>query len=245
MKKYIVVSTNNNPDYYFYAPYIEKAWNSLGWDLVVMATDDVNVLDLKLSNPNSLVFHLPNIEGVRTESIAQSGRLYASNYLPSDSLIMTSDMDMLPLSNYWIPFDEDVTVYGHDLTGRTQYPICYICMSSSKWMKYMNLSGNTYNDLKRDAEESGKPFSSQWEVWWDFDQDMITKRLSVIKDEIVFVDRGFRAGSHYAKGRVDRSDNMTIHEGELIDCHCDNINSQHPDKLSKFLNVYEKIYGKL
>jgi hypothetical protein len=90
MKKYIVVSTNNNPDYYFYAPYIEKAWNSLGWDLVVMATDDVNVLDLKLSNPNSLVFHLPNIEGVRTESIAQSGRLYASNYLPSDSLIMTS-----------------------------------------------------------------------------------------------------------------------------------------------------------
>ena len=29
----VVVSTTNNPDYYFYLPYVEKAWNNYGWNV--------------------------------------------------------------------------------------------------------------------------------------------------------------------------------------------------------------------
>ena len=47
MNRYVVVSTTNNPDYYFYAPYIERAWNKIGWNICVMITNDVNESDLK------------------------------------------------------------------------------------------------------------------------------------------------------------------------------------------------------
>ena len=106
VQKIVVVSTNNNPDYYFYAPYIEKAWNTLGWQVAVMITADVDPLDLKVNNKDTLIIRLPDMT-LRKETIAQGGRLYAANYLSKDALIMTSDMDMLPLSDYCKPGVDD------------------------------------------------------------------------------------------------------------------------------------------
>src|SRR5437016_1734000 len=106
MKKIVVVSSNNNPDYLFFAPYIEKAWNALGWQVAFMVTKDVDVkpgiVDI-MDSANNYILQLPEVEGLRQETIAQAGRLYAANYLPKDALIMTSDIDLLPLQNYWKP----------------------------------------------------------------------------------------------------------------------------------------------
>ncbi len=151
-KKYVVVSSNNNRDYLFYAPYIEKAWNNYGWDVCMIITHDVNPLDLNKANESTVIIQLPKIEGLRTESMAQAGRLYAANYLPADALIMTSDMDLLPLSDYWHPDINDITVYGHDLTWHSFYPMGYIAMSGANWFKYMGLTYETENDMLRDAE---------------------------------------------------------------------------------------------
>lgn len=248
MKKYVVVSTNNNPDYYFYLPYIERAWNSYGWDVCCMITDDVNIDNLRYSNPKTVIIRLPNIEGLRTESIAQAGRLYAANYFDENVLLMTSDIDLLPLSDYWKPKYIDCTVYGHDLTWHSFYPMGYIAMRGMEWKHKMGLS-ETKSDMLRDAKEfEHLAYAPDWEQWWNWDWTMITARLKPYAEHITFIDRGQIniAGATLAKGRVDRYNwEETQKQPDWIDAHCENNNVQHPDKLNKFLSVFEKVHGKL
>lgn len=247
LKKYVVVSTNNNPDYYLYAPFLEKAWNKYGWTLVVMVTQDVRKADLLLTNPETLVFDLPDIDGVRPESIAQAGRLYAANHLPDDSFIMTSDMDMLPLSDYWKPKQHETTIYGHDLTDYSFYPMGYIAQPSGMWKFYMNLTGNTKEDMTNDSNVySWMVKSPDWEKWWNWDWQMITDRMRPFADRHTFINRGRRLTGTFAYGRIDRGDSMQIPPNEtLIDAHCENFNTRHPDKLNKFISIFESVYGKL
>lgn len=246
-KRYVVVSTNNNPDYYFYLPYIEKAWNAYGWDVCCMVTHDVPHDQLKRSNENTIVVRLPEIPELRIETIAQASRLYAANYLPLDAMIMTSDMDLLPLSNYWNP-THPINVYGHDLTWRTYYPMGYIAMTGHTWKQVMNLNYDTAKEMLRDAHETKIAFSEKWEEYWNFDWDLITKRLKPFENSINFIDRGQIdiAGATLAKGRVDRYNwEITQQQPQWIDAHCENNNTQHPDKLSKFLKIFEQVHGKL
>lgn len=247
MKRYAVVSSNNNSDYLFFIPYIEHAWKQLGWDLCIMLTNDVDVNKLDVRHKSTVLIQLPKIDGLRSESIAQAGRLYAANYLPLSSLIMTSDMDLLPLSDYWNPSIEDVTVYGHDLTWHSFYPMGYTAMSGHKWKELMRLSYNTEVDMLRDAKEfEHLAYAPDWESWWNWDWTQLTARLRghVTK----FVDRGQVniAGATLAQGRVDRYNwAETMKQTEWIDAHCHNNNVLHPDKMADFLNVYESKYGKL
>lgn len=238
MNRYVVVSTNNNPDYIFYAPYIERAWNKLGWNLCVMVTEDVNPKDLKLSNISSLVFLLRDIEGVRKESIAQAGRLYASNHFNDSILLMTSDIDLLPLSDYWNPNPNEITVYGHDLTDYTYFPMGYTAMKASKWREL-------FNDIQKDAEEYAHLTKApDWETWWNWDWRMLTDRLQ--NYPVVHKHRGRRLTGTYAYGRIDRGDSMQIPPNEtLIDAHCENVNVMHPIKLNRFLEIFQAHYGKL
>lgn len=245
MQKFIVVSSNNNPDYLFYLPYMEKAWNSYGWTLCVMVTDDVDISKLKYNNLDTHIYKLPNIPGLRTESIAQAGRLYAANYLPADSFIMTSDMDLLPLSDYWKPNEEQTTIYGHDLTDYSFYPMGYIAQSSEKWKQAMILTGDTCFDMLRDAHQYAHlAFAQDWESWWNWDWTMITNRMKPNASQYTFITRG-RQSNGFAYGRIDRGNSMAHVEGELIDAHCENNNVQHPDKLKRFLQIFETRYGNL
>ena len=247
MQKIVVVSTNNNPDYMFYAPYVEYAWNKLGWTLAICITHDVNSRDIKTQNPDTYFIRLPDVEGIREQTIAQGGRLYAANYLPEDCLIMTSDMDLIPLSDYWHPDSEKVTVYGHDLTWYSFFPMGYIAMTGANWKKYMQLTGNTERDFLRDAKETELAYAPDWESWWNFDWDLITKRLRPYKKDLTLINRGQIdiAGGTLAKGRIDRFNwEATQNQPEpFIDMHCENNNVQHPDKLEKFLKVWNKFYG--
>lgn len=243
--RYVVVSTNNNPDYFFYAPFQEKAWNSLGWKLCVMVTHDVDVKDLKLVNDSTVIVRLPKIEGLRDATIAQASRLYASNYLPLSSLIMTCDMDLVPLADYWNPNENEITVYGHDLTWFSFYPMGYIAMSGHNWKKYMSCTYNMANDIERDAKEIEIAYSEDWEQWWNHDWTLVTKRLKPFADKITFINRGQIdiAGATLARGRVDRHNFIaTQNQPNLIDAHCENNNVQHPVKLEPFLELFNKFY---
>jgi len=242
-KRYVVVSTNNNPDYYFYAPYQEKAWNSLGWSLCVMCTHDVNTNLLGLTSPSTIVVQLPAINELRSETIAQASRLYAANYLPMDSLIMTCDMDLIPLSDYWNPERSNITVYGHDLTDYTYFPMGYTAMEGSKWKEVMKCTYNTHSDIMRDATEySYMTMSKDWEQWWNYDWRLLTDRLKAYKVEHKI--RG-RQPNGFAHGRIDRGNSMAHVQGELIDAHCENNNVRHEAKMPRFLEIFESIYGKL
>lgn len=243
MEKVVVVSSNANPDYLFYSPYIKKAWNTLGWKVAVLYTHDVDAKDVE----GDYLIRLPDIPSLRKETIAQAGRLYAANYFSEERLLMTSDMDLLPLTDYWKPDPAKITNYGHDLTDFSFLPMGYTAMTVSNWKKVMNLTGSTEADMIRDANDKlvkYSPFAGDWETWWNFDWSLLTKRLE--KYDVTKILRGRRNGSCFAYGRVDRGDSMQIPKGEtLIDAHCENHNVKHPDKLNKFLSLFESVYGKL
>lgn len=246
MQKIAVISTNNNPDYKFYLPFAEYAWNKLGWQVAVVCTHDTDQSTLITNNPETIRIQLPDIKGVRPETMAQAGRLYACNYLPLDALVMTCDIDLLPVSDYWHPDPNGITVYGHDLTDYTYYPMGYVAMLGSKWKEILQLTYNTENDMQRDFHITEAAYATDWETWWNVDWEVLTKRLSPFKNQITFINRGRRSdGSGFAHGRIDRGDSMKMIDPPYIDMHCENINIFHPVKLNKFLPIFESLIGNL
>lgn len=251
MKKYVVVSTTNNPDYYFYLPYIQKAWAKYGWGLVVIITQDLELSSLTYKDENIIFIRIPDMPNVRRETIAQAGRLYAANYFKHDEhdvLLMTSDMDLLPLKDYWKPDPNNITVYGHDLTWYSFYPMGYCAMTVANWKKHLELFGDTDAEFFRDAKITNLPFAPDWESWWNHDWQLLTQRLTPYKQNITFINRGQIdiAGATLAKGRVDRYNwRATMNQPDWIDAHCHNNNVLHPDKQNDFFDVYNKIYGEL
>jgi hypothetical protein len=239
MEKFVVVSTNNNLDYYGYSKYIKHAWNTLGWKLCTMITDDV---DVNLIH-SDVIITIPRIEGIRQETIAQASRLYAANYFDGDVYLMVSDMDLLPLSNYWHPSMDCITSYGHDLTDHTFIPMGYIGMPLMKWKEVMNLQGNTISEFERDAKWLGTPYKPDWESWWNYDWDLLTKRLA--SHPVTHIKRGRQQGSCFALGRVDRGQGMVKPEGQLIDAHLENHNIHHPEKWAKFIELFNSVYGEI
>ena len=239
MERIVVVSTNNNPDYYGYSKYIKHAWNKLGWKLCTMVTSDVPTD--KIYSDYTVI--IPSIEGLRQETIAQVSRLYAANYFSGDYYLMVSDMDLLPLSDYWNPNLNEITSYGHDLTDFTFIPMGYIGMPLQKWKEVMNLSGETLKEIERDAKEIGVAYKPDWESWWNHDWTLLTKRLKPF--QVTHIKRGRQQGSCFALGRVDRGQSMAIPSGQLIDAHLENHNINHPEKWAKFISLFESIYGKI
>lgn len=244
MERIVVVSTNNNPDYYFYSPYIKKAWNTLGWKVCVLITDDVDPSVVV----GDYVIKFPSFESIRQETVAQASRLYAANFLPHDALIMTSDMDLLPLSDYWHPEADKVTNYGFDLTDYTFYPMGYSVMSGANWVRVMKLTGDTKSDMLRDFNDetiAHSPKSDNWETWWNYDWSLLSRNLRKIEGEVVKILRGRRSDSPFAYGRIDRGDSCKVIEKPWIDMHCENNNVQHPIKLEPFLKIFNEVYGQI
>ena len=118
-------------------------------------------------------------------------------------------------------------------------------MPCRKWKEVFNLTGGIKHDMERDFAANKAVKSDVWEEWWNYDWDFLTRKLQPYKSQIDFVNRGRQSGTCWALGRVDRGTGMTIPDGVLIDAHCENVNSRHPDKWTKFINLFEKVYGKV
>jgi hypothetical protein len=118
--KTVILSTNDNLDYLLYLPYVQKAWNNLGWKTLTFYLGNENIQ----SNENNKIIKINNIDGYREATVVQVSRLFGCKYV--DGLIMTSDVDMMPLSDYWHPNENMFNCYGTDLTNFKHHPICYI-----------------------------------------------------------------------------------------------------------------------
>lgn len=218
MTKYVIISSNGHPDYEWYIPIVRWAWKKLGWETIVMRPIE--------------------IKPYREVTITQCIRLYAACdklIFNDDDLIMTSDADMIPLSNYWNPDPEKITTYGHDLTGFKHVPICYIAMSAARWRKVMNLEGSIEFCLNRDLKLSKAKSFFKWR-WWYVDQDIITERLSHFS--VSKINRGIEPGSYLPLGRMDRAGMK--YPSTLIDFHA----PKEPQKnINEIKEVILKAFG--
>lgn len=158
---------------------------------------------------------LKDIQGYRSDTITQASRLYAACYV--EGYLMTGDIDLIPLSDYWYAEPNEKTVWGHDLTGYGHYPICFVGMEAYHWREVMRLNSNDLTQLmKRDLVANPNAHEdAQWEKRWFHDQDLITQRLKPYHPTIV--KRGQYANG-YAYGRVDRG-SWSLDHKQFIDAH--------------------------
>lgn len=254
MKKYIVLSVNDNVDYLYFVPLTVWAWKKLGWiPLVFNSLDQLRNGIFPLVNNTSKEFGAifapfeNRLEGYRSDTITQISRLYGACIADEpDALLMTGDIDMIPLSDYWKPEFDKVTVYGHDLTGYGHYPICYIAMNSAKWVEVMKLTNFDYDaHIKRDLDTLPQAKDPDFYKYWFSDQDLITSRLNEYgKEKITFVNRG--QGTHgYARGRVDRGSNgWVLNQPELIDAHLMQQTHHSQEKIQRLMELLHHVWPK-
>jgi len=249
MKKYIVLSVNDNPDYLYFTPLVCWAWKQFGWEPIVMFNGDSErpndaLNDLMVDQIPHIDFQiLPvyKIDGYRSDTITQISRLYAGCI--QNGYLMTGDIDMIPLSDYWHPKEDEITVYGHDLTGYGHYPICYIGMNHHRWIEIMGLSSPDYNKLiKRDLDTLPQAKDPDFYKYWFSDQDLITQRINATEFPITKINRG-QYSNGFAVGRVDRGA-WSLNHKQFIDAHLFHqmYHKGKEDKFEQTLDLLEKIW---
>lgn len=221
MKKYVVLATNDVPKYIFYTPLVCWAWNKIDWHPIVFYNGaigngfgDICDLTIDLKIPFTPAFL--SVDKYPSETVVQVSRLYGSCIygVKKHDYLMTSDVDMLPLSDYWKPSPEPIAItsWGHNLSNE-HYPICYLGMSASNWKRVMILNQHEV-DYNRVIEEE----LSNRHITWTTDQDIITNYLDSIHDDIILIDRKVDKRTSYPIGRVDRSA-WTLDHKQYIDAH--------------------------
>lgn len=209
MKKTVILSSNDDPNYIQYLPYIQEAWNKLGWNTL---TFYIGNQKLQSNNTNQIIY-LETNNKFRESTIIQCSRLFGG-YFIDNGIIMTSDVDMMPLSDYWKPEYDEVTCYGWDLTNYNQFPICYIAANTENWKKLI-----PEKNIEELLNKYHYSISQNFNEWWFTDQLIITERLLAIKDKIKTIDRGTING--LAKGRIDRVSwyNTKLYDNQKVDAH--------------------------
>lgn len=260
MNKYIVLSVNDNPDYLFHVPLTVWAWRRLGWEPIVFynrstrptknAVTDWNHRNTDLALIEQLIYDsiedctfkvhfIDKPEGYQSETITQVSRLYGA--CVADGYLMTGDIDMLPLSDYWKPDMDKLTVWGRDLTDY-HYPICYIGAPSTIWKQIMNIRNNDYNTAIHDAlDDMPQAKSSDKTKRWVTDQDLITERINNSSYVPERIDRGTDGRTGYPKGRIDRS-NWRLDYKQFIDCHMFHGIQNDESKFKKTLEMLHTVW---
>lgn len=169
----VIISHNNDPLYSFFEPIVKWAWYKFGWDCRCIEA--------------------------KTVTNAQICRLFAGSFYDDDRMLMLSDIDMLPLSDYWQPEDDKITCYGRDLSIEHQ-PICYVAMNSKNMHDMMG------------------EFQVFEDKHWTFDQDYLTYHLHGWPT--IQIERGIDDITGYPIGRIDRSSwDKSLQQPLRIDAH--------------------------
>lgn len=246
MKKYIVLSVNDNVDYLYFTPLTCWAWRKFGWEPIVMFYGDpVAQYRLVQRLGDVTVYGIRKIEGYRSDTITQISRLYGACAIQSfqnDTYLMTGDIDMIPLSDYWEPDLNKVSVYGHDLTGYGHFPICYIGATYQQWFEVMKMDSCDYSKLiKRDLDTLPQAKDPDFYKYWFSDQDLITARLKEYgTDRIDFINRGQYANG-FARGRVDRG-SWTLNHDVFIDAHLEQQTHHSEHKIQRLFTLLQKVW---
>jgi len=221
MKRYVILSADNNPDYLYYLPLTCWAWRKFGWTPFVIAPQPNGDLVEYVLGKSCDLKHwapLPSIDGLRSDTVAQVSRLYAAYWFLGSAYLMTGDADMIPLSDYWQPLDGDMTVWGWDLTSNQHIPICYIGMRARDWKKVMDMDDIMawMNLIERDAKKFPVSHKDADPVArWCYDQELITTRMAHKNFRVI--NRGVYTNG-YPIGRVDRSA-WHLNHSSFIDAH--------------------------
>jgi hypothetical protein len=241
---YAIVSSNSNPEYLDFWPFVAKAWRKIGITpiLVFLYKKGEEVLFDSLKEHGDIL-PLPVLPSWDIVNQAQTSRLYAATKIKGVNLI--SDIDMLPISEGYyknsVAEIEDVCLvsYTADVINTgfylriPQYPMCYLAAHNS-----------TFKEIIGDYEWEEFVISFMKErMGYGSDQRVFYKRLMNWGDNptrFVKLKRGWEAGRAF--NRLDKVKwewgERELENGELFDCHM-------PRPYSKNKGILDPLFNKL
>lgn len=243
MKPTAIISTNDNPDYLSLIPIVCKSWELQGFAVVVVIVGNGGWIKKYLSG-SILVIEIKDsskFSKIKSElnpaMFTQVVRLYVASQLKKDRYCVLSDADMFIASSFLNRDFDKINVFGHNLTGYDEVPVCYVSMKAGQWAEIFG------TDIDGDIEKYGQPHSKEWHKAWGVDQQILTAKLKEYGfDKINFIDRPV-AKSGLPQGRWDRYGGFKKPEGEVHDVHLmrDPLSDENFHKIAYMcMNVYPK-----
>lgn len=221
MTRNVILSVNEEPQYLQYVPLALWAWRRIRWNPILFFHDGGSALTkplFELAINGNEVQRLKPINGYRSDTIAQISRLYGALCVEPREIVMTADLDLIPLGDWWNPDPSKITIYNHDLTGYSDYAICYLAATRERWIEMMGITGDYNAMIARDLKQM--PYAeetNEWEKRWTSDQRYITEKIKAIQFPKEFIPSG-RMPSGLATGRVDRG-GWTLDQPYFKDAH--------------------------
>jgi len=238
--EYAVVSSDSNPEYLDFWPYVAKAWERIGIAPVLLYID--NTPPPEWVHTHGKVIYLESIKEWTIVQQAQCIRFWAAKIL--DKPFIISDMDMLPISKEYYENganqigDRGIVSYSSDIIKyrwyRTnpQYPMCYLAGDPQSFVELLNiievdhkvfLSKLMYMSMRAGTDQK-----------FFYNQTLRNKNVT-----IKHLERGW-IEEKYATRRLDKViwPKTDYKADEYIDCHL-------PRPLSSNRNMCEELFKKL
>ena len=213
--KYVTVGCNAHPAYAFYLPIINKIWANFGFTLMPLLTGSWTDNWAKY-----VISQLSNVKyieagGWDTGRVAQVARLFAFENLEYQDQLMTSDVDMIPLSKIWFnqSLNDKLNLYFSNAYNHTKYAMCYIEASKEIWGQIIN---EPFDKVMGRANH------------WGFDEEYMGTKIHAWEGDrsnCNYIQRTHRPGAPCPDGRIDRScwtNSLRFKDrwiNSLIDCH--------------------------
>jgi hypothetical protein len=238
--KYAVVSSDSNPEYLDFWPYVAKAWKRIGIEPVLLYID--KEAPSNETHQYGRVIYLESIPEWGIAQQAQCIRFWAAKLL--DAPFIISDIDMLPISEEYykngvasigdkglVSYSSDIIKYRWYRTN-PQYPMCYLAGDTQSFVDLLEMNDNSHQDFLRRLIRMNIRFGTDQKFFYN---QSIKNRHIVIKH----LERGW-IEEKYATRRLDKAiwPKSDYNVDEYIDCHL-------PRPLSLNIGICKELFNKL
>jgi len=218
---YAVVSSNSNPEYLDFWPYVAKMWQRIGLEPVLFYIDKEAPKE-NVAEYGRVIF----LESIPEWDIAQQAqciRFWAAKVL--DNPFIISDIDMLPISkDYYInealkighrgiiSYSSDIIKYRWYRTN-PQYPMCYLAGDPLSFTQLLDLNDTDHKSFLRRLMRMNIRFGTDQKFFYN--QSLRKPEIS-----IKHLERGW-IEEKYATKRLDKAvwPKSGYNAEEYIDCH--------------------------
>lgn len=199
LQKYVIISTDNNKDYFFYLPILAICWRNMGFSPIFFIVGSEKqwsknplrrlIIGQTLSNGGSIYILDTNFihrdgrfQGYHDSAMAQICRMCPSiaSDLDKNSYCLTSDSDMIPLRKSYFDLADSspIHIFYENAYHYRRFPVCYIGMNINTWDYVLGVGsiGNEYAKLAGILGSGLKKYSPKQQQW-NYDQTMITNRI--------------------------------------------------------------------
>ena len=237
----VIHSVDDNPYYTDFWPMVSKVWKlRFGIDPILIHITDGSV---ELSEEFGPVVKIKKIDNIPIHIQAQMARFWYPQFLP-DSIWMTSDIDMFPISR--THFITDLEQYDDNvwmnLNNQSDYfPVCYNIAKGSLFKSVLEMSEDFEEFLEQvkcdlgiddwnqttvdgsDLQTHCPENQNDSFVNWCFDEMYIGKKINSFRDQTDLVLTPSRPDGFPNGRRINRTswvyDEALIDNDFYIDCH--------------------------